>query len=148
MIDTDRARKRIRHELVEMDVGTKDIAKLSGLRQSTVTHIIRTGATASYSATVAKMFGAIGLSADFVLFGERKETKLPGRTLGERIKAAANERGYSPEYLSKKSGVCCETIRLVTLGEIDLRMTNLIAIAVALGVSVDWLIGLGNNHER
>lgn len=62
-------------------------------------------------------------------------------SVGERVRSLRGERGLSQERLARAADVSTSTIRRLELtGELP-HTTTLIAVARALGVSVDALVG-------
>ena len=60
----------------------------------------------------------------------------------ERIAALLNERKWTIAELSKRSGLPIDTIKNITSGKImDPRLTTLVALSDAFGISINCLIG-------
>ena len=62
-------------------------------------------------------------------------------TIGESIKKAREDKGYSLNKLSMKSGIFFTTISSWEQGRAFPTIINLIPIADALGVTLDELVG-------
>ncbi len=60
--------------------------------------------------------------------------------LGQRIRYKRLERGYSQEDLEEKSMVSVRTISEIERGNTDIRYTNLLQIAEALGMTASELL--------
>lgn len=61
--------------------------------------------------------------------------------IAHRLYTARVGRGLSQRKLSEKSGVHINSIYVYETGKIDPGVKNLIALADALEVSLDWLCG-------
>ncbi len=66
--------------------------------------------------------------------------------IADRLRLARVGRGLSQEGLSKKSGVHVNTIFYYELGRSTPGAKNLIALADALEVTLDWLCGREGRH--
>ena len=72
----------------------------------------------------------------------------PQRTLGERLREARTDRGWSQEWLARRVGVTKKAISKIERGETkEPSARNLGKIAEHLHVSVNWLI-YGGNRPR
>ena len=69
-------------------------------------------------------------------------------SLGKRIKMARIQAGYTQEYIAEKVGVSRTAISRWELGEIEPKITNLLAVAEALNVSTDYLLGIEDTGRR
>lgn len=65
-------------------------------------------------------------------------------TVGERIKARRKELGMTQHELAMKSRVHENAISAYELGRCDPKLDSARCLAVALGVSLDYLAGLTN----
>ena len=62
-------------------------------------------------------------------------------TIGESIRKARLEKGYSQTKLSIKSGISVSVISYWETGRVFPTLINLIPVADALGVTLDELVG-------
>ena len=62
-------------------------------------------------------------------------------TLGERIKMARNKKGLSQAELARVCDLTQHTICYYERDEWEPSLFNMTSIAVALDVSLDWLVG-------
>ena len=62
--------------------------------------------------------------------------------LGSRIRQARDRAGLTQEQLAERIGVSRTAIARYESGEIEPKLHNLAAIALALGVSCDELLGI------
>lgn len=69
-------------------------------------------------------------------------------TIGERIKQARNAKGLTQKQLGAISGTSEITIRQYELGKRQPRIEQFQAIAVALGVDVNWLMNGQTLEQR
>ena len=65
-------------------------------------------------------------------------------TIGEAIKKARKDRGYSRERLARACGIARETIRKWEDGENSPTLVLLIPVANVLKISLDELVGRSN----
>lgn len=70
------------------------------------------------------------------------------KTLGERIKEARTQAGFTQEQLAEMLNLSRGTIARYELGEIEPKLQNLAAIANVLHVSSDYLMGLDHLSIR
>lgn len=69
-------------------------------------------------------------------------------TLATNVRAARDRAGLSQAALAERCGVSTETISRVERGRFEPAMTTVVAIASALGVSIDGLVGSGQPDQR
>ncbi len=62
--------------------------------------------------------------------------------LGQRIRQARKKKGWTMAELARRSGVSKDNVWHVERDLVDPRSSRVVAIARALGVSADWLLGL------
>ena len=62
-------------------------------------------------------------------------------TIGEAMKKARREKGYSQPKLAMKSGLLVQNISVWETGRAFPNIINLIPIADALGITLDELVG-------
>lgn len=62
--------------------------------------------------------------------------------IGERIRAAREERGETQEYLAQQVGISRPALANIEMGRQDVPTVKLVAIARYLGVSTDYLLGM------
>lgn len=70
------------------------------------------------------------------------------KSLGNRIKQARIHAGFTQEQLAEMLNLSRGTIARYELGEIEPKLQNLAAIASALHVSADYLMGLHSQVIR
>ena len=75
------------------------------------------------------------------------EGPLKGDTRGERIKDARLRKGWTQQQLADAVGVSQPAIGLWERGKRDILADNLMALAKALGVSVEELAGMLDDQE-
>ena len=63
-------------------------------------------------------------------------------TLGDRIRIERARLRLSQTELGKLVGLSTNAISLIEAGQVDPRASRIVAIAYALGVSADYLLGL------
>jgi transcriptional regulator with XRE-family HTH domain len=74
--------------------------------------------------------------------GQHEETILSSARIGKTLRAARGRRGWSREALAYHSGVSASAIAQIESGRRrEVRLSSLAALAGALSVSVDYLIG-------
>lgn len=70
------------------------------------------------------------------------------KSLGNRIKQARIQAGFTQEQLAEMLNLSRGTIARYELGEIEPKLQNLAAIANVLHVSADYLMGLNSGVVR
>lgn len=60
-------------------------------------------------------------------------------TLGERIVALRQEKGFSQAKLARKSGICRQLLCSYEKNKVEPRLINAMCIADVLGCSLDYL---------
>lgn len=69
-------------------------------------------------------------------------------TLADRVRVKREERGLNQADLAKKSGITQATISRIESGEVTQpKSENLLKLAQALGVTVDFLVGKSDKME-
>lgn len=63
-------------------------------------------------------------------------------SLGNRIKAAREETGITQEELAEHVGISRAAVARYESGEIEPKIKNLVAIAMRLNVTTDFLLGI------
>lgn len=66
---------------------------------------------------------------------------------GERLKEARNRKGLSQAELARRAGVSRELINNVENGRRLMSLPHARAVARALGVGVDWMLGTFENED-
>jgi len=68
-------------------------------------------------------------------------------TLGDRIRIERARLRLSQTQLGKLVGLSTNAISLMEAGKVDTRASHIIALAQALGVSADYLLGLKEDRR-
>ena len=63
-------------------------------------------------------------------------------TFGERLKQARLERGISQKDLAEAAGIAINSLRTYEQGRHEPGLFCATCLAIALGVSLDWLAGI------
>jgi transcriptional regulator with XRE-family HTH domain len=71
----------------------------------------------------------------------KQEAAAPS-TIGERIRAVRIAKGMTHEALARAAGIGLDTVQKIQSSQREPQASTLAAIAVALGVSADELLGL------
>ena len=69
-------------------------------------------------------------------------------SLGKRIRTARIQAGYTQEDVAEKVGVSRTAVSQWEIGDIEPKISNLIAVAEALNVSTDYLLGIEDGDGR
>jgi transcriptional regulator with XRE-family HTH domain len=70
-------------------------------------------------------------------------------TLGERVAKEREKRGWSQQELAKRAGVRYETINRIENGKhAEPRIYVAVALAKALGTTVDYLVGMYESEQN
>jgi transcriptional regulator with XRE-family HTH domain len=68
-------------------------------------------------------------------------------TLGDRIRIERARLRLSQTELGKLVGLSTNAISLIESGEVDPRASRIVALAQALGVSADYLLGMKDDRS-
>lgn len=63
------------------------------------------------------------------------------KAIGERVQQARENMELHTMHLASRTGINTAQLRDIELGQEDPRLSTVLALANALGVSVAWLIG-------
>lgn len=66
----------------------------------------------------------------------------PNQTLGERLRQARNQRGFTQERLANDAGISVRTVKAIEADETTTYGDTLFKFCLALDVSADWLLGV------
>ena len=67
--------------------------------------------------------------------------------VGKRIREVREYRGIPQQWLAQRAGISKQAMYAIETGEVDPRSSRVAAIAKALRVSTDYLLGLKETEE-
>lgn len=76
-------------------------------------------------------------------FCEKKQVEV-----GNRIHKLRREKGITLEKLAERSNLSVQSICKIESGERNIKISTLISLSQALGVSADYILGLSNYCEE
>lgn len=63
-------------------------------------------------------------------------------TIGQKLRQVINERGIKQCWVAERAGISATTLNSILVGHRNPSAESVAKIALALGVSTDWLLGL------
>jgi transcriptional regulator with XRE-family HTH domain len=64
------------------------------------------------------------------------------KTIGQKLRQVIDERGIKQTWVAGRAGISPTTLNSILEGRRNPRAENVAKIALALGISTDWLLGL------
>lgn len=83
--------------------------------------------------------------------GDARGLPIPGecvQVFARNLRAAREATGWEPALLAQESGLCAQTVKNLESGNYEPRLGSILALAKALGMSIDTLIVVGGVVEH